>query len=350
MKLDVYSFGEELAVAGDRAATAEAHGLSGLWFPETAHNPFLGCAVAASRTSTLQIGTGIAVAFPRSPMVTAQTAWDLQQASGGRFLLGLGTQVRAHIKRRFSAEFSKPLPRMREYIAALRAIWDAFQGEAPLKFQGDFWSFSLLTDFFDPGPIDHPDIPIHVAGVNPGIARLVGEVADGFHVHPFHSPAWLTDVVRPAIAEGAARTGRDPAEVELACPVFMIVGDREADIDAQRRATKRQLGFYGSTPPYAPVFAHHGFDDVQPRLQAAVRAGEIEKLAEIVSDDVLDTYSVTATWDGLAKALVERYGGLVDRLFPYAGHGGWADEPESWARWGDVADEVRRLASAEVRA
>jgi probable F420-dependent oxidoreductase len=341
VEFDIYSFGQPLDRVGDLARDAEQLGFSAMWFTESKHNPYLGCAVAATVTERLAVGTGIAVAFPRSPMVTAQTAWDLAAASRGRFILGLGTQVKAHIERRFSTPFDHPVPRLREYICALRAIFRAFQGEEKLSFTGDFYSFSLLTEFFSAGPIDHPDIPIYVAGVNRRICEMAGEVCDGFHVHPFHSRDYLNEAVHPAIAQGAARAGRDPSAVSLACPVFMIVGDTEAELEPQRAATRRQIAFYGSTRTYAPVFAQHGFDDATSELHRFMAAGDTAAMDKVITDEMLDVYAVTATWDELPARLLERYEGVVDRVFPYAVQGAWTASPETRERWAEVAARVR---------
>ncbi len=267
--LDLYCLGAPLRDVPTIASEAERLGFAGLWFTESSHNPFLPVGAAALATQNLALGTDVAVAFPRSPMVTAQVAWDLADASGGRFVLGLGSQVKAHVERRFSTPFSHPGPRLREYVSALHAIWDAFQGKAPLNFQGDFYSFSLLTDFFSPGDIEHPDIPIYVAGVNTGMARVAGEVCDGFHVHPLHSPRYLVEVVRPAIAEGAASARRCPDDVVLAVPVFVAVGDRDEDLERTRRALREQIAFYGSTPSYRAVFELHGWADAAAELERA---------------------------------------------------------------------------------
>jgi probable F420-dependent oxidoreductase len=272
-------------------------------------------------------------------MVTAQAAWDLVQASDGRFVLGLGSQVKAHVVRRFSMPFSKPAARLREYVYALRAIWTAFNGDAPLKFDGDFYSFSLLTDFFSPGPASHPHVPVFLAGVNRGMAQVAGEVADGFHVHPLHSVRYLREVVRPAIDAAAAHAGRSPSDVQLAVPVFIAVGTSEEQVAARREAIRRQIGFYGSTPSYRAVFDLHGWDDAAEALQTAQRGRDDEALRAAVPDEIVDVFSVTADWDSLAGALLRRYGGLADRLFPY-GLVAWRD-PAERERWSDVAAAVR---------
>ena len=247
MKLDAFSFGRPLGEIGPLAREVEELGFSGLWFPEAGRTAYLACAAAAVATSGIDLGTAVAVAFPRSPMVTAQVAWELADATDGRFVLGLGTQVKAHNERRFSVPFEHPGPRLREYVLALRAIFRAFQGDEPLRFQGDFYSFDLLPPAFAPGPIAHPDVPIYVAAVNPWVLRMAGEVCDGVHVHPFHSVRYLDEVVAPAVAEGATAAGRDPGEIRLACPVFVAVADSEEERQAQRSLIRTQISFYGST-------------------------------------------------------------------------------------------------------
>src|SRR5918992_2378088 len=252
MKLDA-GFGVEgryLRKAGDAARAAESLGFAGLWSSETKHDAFLPLAIAADATQKIELGTSVAIAFSRSPMEVAQTAWDLQDLSGGRFVLGLGTQVRAHIRRRFSMSWDRPVSRLREYIGALRAIWNSFQTDEPLNFEGEFYRHTLMTPFFNPGPIEHPEIPVHIAGVNTGLATLAGEVCDGFHVHPFHSPEYLRKTVKPAIARGAEQVGRDPEEVELATSVFVVSGEGAAEVEEQREKLRAQLAFYASTPTY----------------------------------------------------------------------------------------------------
>jgi probable F420-dependent oxidoreductase len=346
MELDLYALGPPLRDVPPLATEAARLGFSGLWFTESAHNPFVLCggAVLAAGAERLTVGTNVVVAFARSPMVTAQAAWDLAQASGGHFVLGLASQVKAHIERRFSVAFSQPAARLREYVVALRAIWAAFQGEAPLRFAGDFYSFSLLTDFFSAGPIEHPAIPVFVAGVNRRMARVAGEEADGFHVHPVHSVRYLDEVVRPAIAEGETAAGRPPGSVQLAVPVFVAVGTTADDIARRRRWVRQQIGFYGSTPSYRAVFDVHGWGDLAADLTRLQRTGDRAAMTDAVTDEVLDAFSVTASWDGLAAALVDRYAGVAARLFPY-GLVGW-DGPAERERWADVTAAVRRAVSA----
>jgi probable F420-dependent oxidoreductase len=305
---------------------------------EAAHNPYIACALAAEAADRLVLGTDVAMAFPRSPMVTAQAAWDLAAQSGGRFILGLGTQVKAHLERRFSVPGDRLAPRVREYILALRAIFDAFAGRAPLRFEGEFHKFSLLTDFFQPAPLDVADPPIYLAGINERLLQVTGEVADGFCAHPVNSPKYLSEVMRPSIEEGAKQAGRDPSGITVVCPVFTIVGDPGPELDRQRDAVRLQIAFYGTTPSYSRLFEVHGRHDMTARLGAALRRGDQAQLAAEIDDDLLDAFSVTASWDGLAEALIGRFGGLADRIFPYAAPG--LSDPAVAERWAAVAAAV----------
>ncbi len=342
MELDAYAASLRLEHTASVARRVEELGFSGLWFTESERPPFLACAVASTVTTSIELGTAIAVAFPRSPMITAQNAWELARASTGRFSLGLGSQVKAHMERRFSVPFEHPGPKLREYVLALRAIWRAFQGEERLRFEGEYYSFSLLTDFFSPGPSDHPDIPVAIAGVNAGMARLAGEVCDGFHAHPFHSPRYLREVIRPALAAGADAGGRAVGACELYCPVFVIVGDSEAERVAQRESVRRQLSFYGSTRTYRGVFELHGWGEASEQLHRLMAGGDTDAMAGIITDEMLDEYAVTATWDDLASTLLDRYGGLADRIFGYGPAHAWIDTPELAERWQAVAAAVRQ--------
>lgn len=337
----MYSFGLPLGEVAQLAAEAEDIGFSAMWFTESRHNPLLAAAVSALTTEQLLLGTAILVAFPRSPMVTAQATWDLAAASKGRFVLGLGPQVKAHIEKRFSVPYSHPGPRLKEYIASLRAIWRAFQGEERLRFKGDFYSFSLLTDFFSPGPIDYPNIPIYISAVNTGMARIAGEVCDGIHVHPLHSVKYLEEVMKPAVAAGAAAAGRSPDEIVLSTPVFMIVGDTDEEVEAQRSSVRRQIGFYGSTRTYAPVFECHGWDDTPSQLHALMAKGDLDAMEQVITDEMLDVFAVSSTWDRLGHDLVARYKGVVPRLCTYGNLGDWHAKPELAERFRAVASVVR---------
>jgi probable F420-dependent oxidoreductase len=340
VKLDLYCTVPHPRRIAEIARRTQAAGFDGLWVTEAGHNPYIACALAASAAEGLVLGTDVAIAFPRSPMVTAQAAWDLAALTGGRFILGLGTQVKAHLERRFSVPGDRPADRVREYILALRAIFDAFAEREKLRFEGEFYRFSLLTDFFDPGPLEVADPPIYLAGVNERLARVAGEVADGFCAHPVNSPKYLTEVVKASIDEGAKAAGRDPGSVSVVCPVFTIVGDPGPDLDRQRDAVRLQIAYYGTTPTYGKLFEVHGRDDMTARLGAALRTGDQAKLAAEIDDELLDAFSLTATWDGLAGALLDRFDGLADRVFPYSAPG--LEDPAVAERWAAVAAAVAR--------
>jgi probable F420-dependent oxidoreductase len=250
--------------------------------------------------------------------------------SGGRFVLGLGTQVKAHIERRFAVPFDRPVARMREYVHALRAIFAAFQGGGRLRFAGDFYQFSLLTDFFNPGPISHPDVPVWVAAVGPAMLRLAGECCDGVFLHPLHSAEYLRATALPAVAAGARAAGREREAVTVCCPVFVAVGETQAEIDRQRAGIARQIAFYGSTRTYRPVFDAHGWGDVCDRLHELLARGDTAAMAALITGEMLDAYSVAATWEELPGVLARRYGGLVDRVAPYGADLGSASGRERW--------------------
>jgi probable F420-dependent oxidoreductase len=309
--------GKHLRGGGETARAAESLGFAGLWTSETRHDAFLPLALAASETEKIELGTAVAIAFSRSPMEVAQTAWDLQDLSGGRFILGLGTQVKAHVKRRFSMPWDRPVARLREYILALRAIWASFRSEGPLGFEGEFYRHTLMTPFFNPGPIENPEVPVYIAGVNTNLARLAGELCDGFHVHPFHSPEYVRGTVKPAIAGGARRENRVPEEVELATAAFVITGHSGAEIDEQREKVRAQISFYASTPTYRPVLETHGWEKVGERLGKLAREKRWDEMPDIVTDEMLGTFTVEAAPAELGEALKQRYEGLIDRVTLY---------------------------------
>jgi probable F420-dependent oxidoreductase len=319
VKIDVGLRSDDLHALGGEAAAYERLGADGLWSFETRHDPFLPLFAAALTTGRVSLGTGIAVAFARTPYATAQIAWDLQRLSGGRLLLGLGTQVRAHVERRFSATFDHPAARIVDYIRCLRAIWDTFQKGARPAFEGRFYRFTLISDFFTPGPIEQPEIPISLAGVGERMARAAGEVADGFHVHPLHSPGYLRDVVRPAIADGARAAGRDPAKVDLIASVFIVSGETEAERAESESYARQQIAFYASTPTYRPFLAYHGFEALGRELSALARAGRFADMPARVPDALLDAVAVGAEPARVGQSIRARYANdLVQRVSPYA--------------------------------
>lgn len=310
--------------AAERAARV---GYDGFFTAETSHDPFLPLMAAADAAPDLELGTAIAVAFPRSPMVTAMTAWDLAEASAGKFILGLGTQVKAHITRRFSTEWGSPGPRLRDYVLALRAIWDAWSDQTRLRYDGDFYRFSLMTPFFDPGPIPHPHPPVAIAGVGPYLSRLAGEVCDGFHVHPFHTVAYLDEVVLPNLAEGARAAGRSPDDCQRISTVFVVTGTDAAEVEESMAMVKQQISFYASTPSYAPVLEASGWD-FGPKLTAMSKRGQWEEMADVITDDVVEQVGVVAPVDKLGSAIRRRYGDRLQRvgLYNVAGVAGLGED------------------------
>ncbi|CAA9449902.1 MAG: F420-dependent oxidoreductase [uncultured Rubrobacteraceae bacterium] len=319
MKLDagLAVEGKHLLGIDEVARAAEDLGFDGLWTSETKHDSFLPLAVAAGSTRRIDLGTSIAIAFSRSPMVTAQVSWDLQDLSGGRFILGLGTQVKAHITRRFGMPWDKPAARLKDYILALRAIWDSFQTEGPLNHEGEFYRHTLMTPFFNPGPIEHPEIPIYIAGVNTRLATLAGELCDGFHIHPFHTPEYVRQIVKPAIAEGAGKRGHDPEDVALAASVFVVTGEDEREIEDQREKMRAQTAFYASTPTYRIVLDVHGWGKVGEELGELARNKRWDEMPSLITDEMLGAFVVEAAPNYVGPALKERYEGLIDRVALY---------------------------------
>jgi probable F420-dependent oxidoreductase len=294
------------------ATAAEALGFDALWSNETMHDPFLPGALIAEHTHRLGFGTAVAIAFARSPATLAYTAWDLAQASGGRFILGLGTQVKAHVERRFGMPWPESVVgKLREQIAAIRAFWNVWQTGERLNFRGEYYKLTLMSPFFNPGPIENPQIPIYLAGVNTGLARLAGESADGFVVHPFHTPRYLKEVVLPAIQQGAEKAGRSRAEVKVSVTAFAVSHPEE------ELFVRAQLAFYASTPSYRPVMALHGWGEIAERLSGLASRGEWGEMPALISPELLGTFAVVVPEADLPAALLERYQGYADRLGLY---------------------------------
>lgn len=319
MKFDVTVFADELNQAGPLAQAVEEYGFDGLWVAEAAHNPFLPLSHASLATERISLGTAIAVAFPRSPMIMAHTAWDLAALSQGRFILGLGTQIKPHITKRFSAKWGKPVKQLREYIESLRAIWRCFQTGEDLNFEGEYYRFSRLSPFSMPAPTPSYQIPIYIAGVNTGLAKLAGERCDGFHVHSFHTPRYLREVLMPAFQAGREAAGRKDS-LTLSCAVFVVTGEDDTAIEASKQLTKSQIAFYASTPSYSKVLDLHGWTDLIPRLNALLRRNRWNEMHTLISDEMLETFAIIAPPDDLPYKLSERYRGLLDRAgfyFPF---------------------------------
>ncbi|MEI8000647.1 MAG: TIGR03617 family F420-dependent LLM class oxidoreductase [Actinomycetes bacterium] len=348
IELDLMGYPTTLRTVQTLATRAEDAGLGAVWFTESGRTAYLSCTAAALATKRIGIGTAVAVAFPRSPMVTAKIAWELADATNGRFVLGLGTQVKAHVERRYSTAYTPPGPRLRDYVRSLRAIFAAFRG-APLAFESEYYQFSLLTPQWSPGPIDAPDPPIYVAAVLPWMSRMAGAECDGVHVHPFHSPEYLRDVQVPAVAEGAHGAGRELSDITFEIPVMTGVGGSAEEIAATREHARSMVAFYGSTRTYAPVFEHHGFPGLADQLHERQRNGDVRGMVDLITDDVLDHYCVSAHWDDLADVLVERYQGVAPsvRLMTYTAIVQYRSDPTVLERWGGVAQRVRDLTGAD---
>lgn len=297
------------------AREAEAAGFGVLWVPETKHDPFLPITLAAEHSSRIRLGTAVAIAFPRSPMVLAQIGWDLAQFSHGRFILGLGTQVKGHNERRFSVPWVPPGPRLRDMVLAIRAIWDSWQHGTRLDFRSEHYMHTLMTPFFNPGPIEHPDVPIFLGGVNPYMCRVAGEVADGLLMHSLNSVTYIRNVVLPAVAEGLRRSGRSRSAFTLRGTVFPIVGETEEEIELGRQAARQRIAFYASTRTYQAVLEAHGWGDLTERLHGMAARGEWEAMGQEITDDMLEAFCVTATPETLGAKLHKRFDGVVDRLF-----------------------------------
>ena len=327
MKVDASGYCRSIEAAGDAASAAERTGHDGWWATETQIDPFLACAIAAERTERIEVGTGIAVAFARNPMNLAQIAYDLQAYSGGRFILGLGSQVKPHITKRFSMEWSHPAPRMREFILAMRAIWDCWNQGTKLDFRGDYYTHTLMTPFFDPGPNPHGDPKVFLAGVGELMTEVAGETCDGFLCHGFTTERYLREVTIPALERGLERSGRTLADLEVSGPMFVVTGTNEEEMAESAKGTRRQIAFYGSTPAYRAVLELHGWGDLQTELNVLSKQGEWAAMGDLVDDEMLRTFAVVAEPDQLAAGLRARYGDVVDRISFYAPY---QTDPGTW--------------------
>ncbi|MEE9216972.1 MAG: TIGR03617 family F420-dependent LLM class oxidoreductase [Anaerolineales bacterium] len=312
MKIDAQIPLSSLTRIPEVAQGAERVGFDAIWSSETQHDPFLPLALVSEHTEQLRFGTSVAIGFARSPATLAYTAWDLADASNGRFILGLGTQVKPHIERRFGMPWpDSPVGKLRELIQAVRAFWQTWQSGDRLNYRGKHYKLTLMSPFFNPGPIDHPDIPIYIAGVNTGLSRLAGEVADGFHAHVYHSRRYLEEVVRPGIEAGARKANRSTDEIHLSTAAFTVTRPEESDF------VRSQIAFYASTPTYRPVMELHGWGETADQLQGLARKKVWQEMAKLIDDDMLDAFVVVCEPNELARKLTERYAGLVDRLALY---------------------------------
>lgn len=300
----------------DAARALEEHGYDGGWTAETSHDPFLPVLLAAEHTSKLELGTNIAVAFARNPMIVANIGWDLQAYSQGRFILGLGTQIRPHIEKRFSMPWSHPARRMREFVAALRAIWSTWQDGTKLRFEGEFYTHKIMTPMFTPEPQPHPAPKVFIAAVGEAMTEMCGEVADGHLGHPMISKRYLDEVTLPALERGLARSGRDRGGFQVSCEVMVATGENDAELAAAIAATRKQIAFYGSTPAYRRVLELHGWGDLQDELHRLSLHGEWDAMGSLVDDDVLAAFAVVGPVDTVAAALRQRCAGVAQRVQP----------------------------------
>jgi probable F420-dependent oxidoreductase len=342
VKIHVMTGAMSLRPFQDLSRRAADAGFAGLVIVESGRTAYLSCTAAALSGADLEISTGVAVAFPRSPMITASIAWELADATQGRFRLGLGTQVRAHIERRYSSPFEHPGPRLKEYVLALRAVFRAFRGEEPLKFEGEFYNLTLLPAMWSPGALGVADPPIDLAAVNPWMLRMTGEVADGVHVHPLNTPTYYRETLLPNLAA----SGRDLSSFRVFVPLFTVVGDTDADRARWREVSRTQVAFYGSTPNYAFIFEQLGFEGTTEKLRVAQKAGDIAGMAAVITDDILEHFIVEGTWDELPRRIVDRCAPLtvhdVQPVLYVAGMSALSKD-DTFERFGDVARRAAAL-------
>ncbi len=313
MQIDTF-LSPNLKTAGESAKAAEEAGYDAMWTAETAHDPFFPIALAAPHTSSIKLGTSIAVAFARNPMLLANIGYDLNSLSDGRFVMGLGSQIKPHITKRFSMEWSKPAARMREMVQAMHAIWDCWEDGSRLDFKGEFYTHSIMTPFFNPGPNPAGKPKVYLAGVGPLMTKVAGEVCDGFFCHPFTTAEFLRDVTIPALDEGRAVSGASADGFEVCLPAFVVTGNNEDEMTKAAEAVKGQISFYGSTPAYRGVLEHHGWGDLQTELNTLSKQGEWKTMAGLIDDDMLNTFAVVGEPSTIAAGLTERFGDTVQRL------------------------------------
>ncbi|MEQ8693444.1 MAG: TIGR03617 family F420-dependent LLM class oxidoreductase [bacterium] len=322
------------------AQQLEAAGFSGMLFTEASQVPWMTIAAAATAAQTLEFSTGISVAFPRSPMISAQIAWELAQNTEGRFRLGLGSQVKGHVVRRYSAHFDKPAPQMRDYLAAVRACLRAFGGEEKLFHEGPYYNFSYLPAQWAPPRHDYENIKLDMSAVGPLMCQVAGELADGVHVHPMHSVQYIQNRLLPNVSKGAERTGRALNDIDLIVPVFAIPGDTPEERAPLLQRTRTQLAFYGSTPNYAFQFDDLGFTGTTKKLGKMMKEGDFDGLAEAITDEMMEHFAVVARWDDLADKLTERYGTVASRVVMYLAAESIHKNPENLAKWGEVGRAI----------
>jgi|TARA_B100001750_G_scaffold227860_2_gene221853 probable F420-dependent oxidoreductase len=304
----------DVRTISDGATLVEALGYDGLAVEECKDDPYQQLALASANTTELSLATSVAMAFPRSPTITAMSAWTLQKVSEGRLILGIGSQVRGHIRRRYGMEWSAPAPRMRDYILAMKAVWRCWQNGEPLQHDGDHYKLDLMVPLFDPGPIDHPNIPVHIAAINTNMCAVVGEVADGIRLHPVCSPKYIENVMVPAVAHGAARTQRNPNTVDWCMKPLIATAPDQVTLEQVAESVRARVGFYLSTPAYKAAFEVHGWGDHVDQAAALSREQRWEEIPALVHDEMFNTIATVGTYDEIASLLNNRFGHLIDRL------------------------------------
>jgi probable F420-dependent oxidoreductase len=292
----------------------ERRGYDCCWTAEINHDPFLPLVLAAEHTTRIELGTSIAVAFARNPMTVANIGWDLQSYSDGRFILGLGSQVQAHIEKRFSMPWSQPVRRMREFVLALHEIWSCWRDGTKLRFEGDFYTHKIMTPMFTPEPQPHPFPKVFVAAVGEAMTEMCGEVADGLLAHAFTTKRYFEEVTTPALLRGMQRSGRKRSDFQLSCPIFVVTGETEAELAAGAVGTRKQIAFYGSTPAYRKVLELHGWGDLHTELHRLSLAGEWDVMGSLIDDNILDAFAVVAPLDTVATKIRDRCDGVIDRV------------------------------------
>jgi len=300
----------DMTLIADKARQAERLGYDAISVGETAHNPFLPLVLVAEHTQRLHFGSSVAIAFPRVPHISANIAWDLSKYSGGRFILGLGTQVKGHNERRFSVPWAPPGPHLRDYINCMRAIWDSWQNGTKPNYEGEYYQYKLTSPFFNPGPIEHPDIPVIISAVNPFNARLAGEVADGIAIHGFSTFKYIREVLIPAVHEGARRAGKDVSKVHVRGGGFIVTAKTEEEVRLAKERSRRQISFYASTRSYSNVMKIHGWADEAAQLHRLSIEGKWDDMVGLITDDMMEEFCVIGTWDELPSKMREKYAGI----------------------------------------
>jgi len=338
MKVDAALTAQDLASVPDEVREIERLGYDGTFTFEGPHDPFFPLVLAAEHSTKLDLATAIAIAFPRSPMQLANVGHDLQVQSKGRFILGLGSQIKPHIEKRFSATWTRPVARMREMVLALRAIWRCWNEREKLDFRGEFYRHTLMTPFFDPGPSPYGPPRVFLAGVGRPMTAVAGEVADGLFVHPLNSPEFIRGTTLPALDAGFARGGRTRERFEIACQALVVTGYDEDETRQAEQSTRMQIAFYGSTPAYRCVLEAHGWGELQPELNLLSKQGRWAEMGALVTDEMLDAFTVRCAPEDVPARLRARYAGLVDRLSLICHSRPERTHPE---RWRDVVTQLK---------